>query len=105
MRSEDEVLVKNLSARLSEEIANLPKEGKDHPLTVKIKGNRGHINLGSYTQQCTHCDHNPRNHHHIAAQPKQPARTEKGTAQLLKIAAFLGVALLSYFVRDFLPST
>ncbi|CAH0144667.1 hypothetical protein [Pseudomonas brassicacearum] len=49
MRREDEYLVKNLSARLSEEIENLPKEGKDHQLTIKIKGNRGHINLGHQT--------------------------------------------------------
>jgi hypothetical protein len=49
MRSEEEDLVKKLSARLSEEIENLPKEGKNHQLTIKIQGNRGHINLGHQT--------------------------------------------------------
>ena len=46
MPSEEEDLVKKLSARLSGEIENLPKDGTDHAFTVKIKGNRGHINLG-----------------------------------------------------------
>jgi hypothetical protein len=103
MRSDDEVLVKNLSARLSEEIANLPKDGKDHPYTIKIKGNRGHINLGHHTHLCTHCDHDPRNLHGFAAQAKQPL-TEKKRLQVLKLFAMcLGVALLSFFVRDLMP--
>ncbi|MBV4551738.1 hypothetical protein HU742_011380 [Pseudomonas sp. SWRI102] len=49
MRSEEADLVNKLSARLSEEIENLPRDGKDHELTIKIKGNRGHINLGHQT--------------------------------------------------------
>ncbi|SDA63604.1 hypothetical protein SAMN03159443_01931 [Pseudomonas sp. NFACC15-1] len=49
MRRDDEALVSNLSARLSEEIENLPRDGKNRELTIKIKGNRGHINLGHQT--------------------------------------------------------
>ncbi|MFL1515272.1 hypothetical protein [Pseudomonas prosekii] len=49
MQSEEEDLVRNLSARLSEEIDNLPRDGKDHAFTINIKGNKGHINLGHQT--------------------------------------------------------
>ncbi|QIH08941.1 MULTISPECIES: hypothetical protein [unclassified Pseudomonas] len=43
----DEELVAKLSARLTEEIENLPNDGKDHELVIKIKGNHGNINLGT----------------------------------------------------------
>lgn len=49
MRRDDEALVNTLSARLFEEIESLPKDGKNRELTIKIKGNRGHINLGHQT--------------------------------------------------------
>lgn len=49
MRGENEELIKKLSAKLSEEIENLPKDGQDHELRVRIKGNRGNINFGSQT--------------------------------------------------------
>lgn len=48
MRS-DEDLVAKLSARLTEEIENLPNDGKDHELIIKIKGDHGNINLGTQT--------------------------------------------------------
>ncbi|QHA95826.1 hypothetical protein [Pseudomonas sp. J380] len=48
MRS-DEDLVAKLSARLTEEIGNLPNDGKDHQLIIKIKGDHGNINLGNQT--------------------------------------------------------
>ena len=47
MPSEEEDLVKKLSARLSGEIENLPKDGTDHAFTVKIKGNRGTSTSGT----------------------------------------------------------
>lgn len=46
MRSDDE-LVSKLSVRLTEEIKNLPADGRDHELIVKIKGDYGNINLGT----------------------------------------------------------
>lgn len=49
MPSEDEDLVNKLTARLSEQIQDLPTDGKDHQLIINIKGNRGHINLGRQT--------------------------------------------------------
>lgn len=45
MRREDE-LISRLSDRLDEEIKNLPKDGKDHELRIKIIGDHGNINLG-----------------------------------------------------------
>ena len=45
----DEDLVAKLSARLTEEIGNLPNDGKDHELRIKIKGDHGNINLGTQT--------------------------------------------------------
>ncbi|TWC18609.1 hypothetical protein FBY06_11464 [Pseudomonas sp. SJZ085] len=137
MRSEDEALVKNLSARLSEEIENLPRDGKDHELTIKIKGNRGHINLGHqtfdiktakepppagsdrarecpqchrctwrYTQLCMHCDYNLHHHDEVTAQEKERARQERNNLQMLKVfGGCVGIAVLSFLVRDFLPET
>lgn len=137
MRSEDEDLVKNLSARLSEEIENLPRDGKDHELTIKIKGNRGHINLGHqtfdintakepppkgsdrarecpqcqrstwrYTQLCMHCDYNLHHHDDVAEHEKEQARKDRNNLQMLKICiSCVGIAVLSFFVRDFLPET
>jgi hypothetical protein len=51
MRSKDDDLVQDLSARLTEEIGNLPNDGEDHELRIKIKGrgNKTNINLGSQT--------------------------------------------------------
>lgn len=49
MRSEDDDLLKELSSRLTEEVGNLPRDGEDHELRIKIKGNRGNINLGHQT--------------------------------------------------------
>lgn len=49
MRSEDDDLLKELSSRLTEEVGNLPKDGQDHEFRIKIKGNRGNINLGHQT--------------------------------------------------------
>ncbi|MFJ4141439.1 hypothetical protein [Pseudomonas sp. NPDC089734] len=48
MLREDE-LISKLSDRLDEEIKNLPKDGKDHELIIKIKGDHGNINLGKQT--------------------------------------------------------
>lgn len=45
----DEDLVAKLSARLTEEIGNLPNDGRDHELIIKIKGDHGSINLGTQT--------------------------------------------------------
>lgn len=59
MQSEDGDLVSKLTARLSEEIQNLPKDGKEHQLTIKIKGNRGHINLGTQTFDINNTKHPP----------------------------------------------
>jgi len=51
MRSKDDDLVQDLSARLTEEIGNLPDDGNDHELRIKIKGrgNKTNINLGNQT--------------------------------------------------------
>ncbi|WP_124319529.1 hypothetical protein [Pseudomonas chlororaphis] len=51
MRIGDEELVQALSASLTKEIGDLPNDGKDHELRIKIKGrgNNTHINLGSQT--------------------------------------------------------
>ena len=46
MRGDDELVAK-LSARLTEEIGNLPNDGKDHELIIKIIGDHGNINLGT----------------------------------------------------------
>ncbi|MDU9392127.1 hypothetical protein [Pseudomonas sp. zfem002] len=46
MRSDEELMAK-LSVRLTEEIRNLPDDGKDHELVIKIKGDHGNINLGT----------------------------------------------------------
>lgn len=46
MRGDEERFSK-LSERLSEEIEKLPKDGKDHELIIKIKGDHGNINLGT----------------------------------------------------------
>lgn len=59
MRS-DEDLVAKLSARLTEEIGNLPNDGKDHQLIIKIKGDHGNINLGNLRTSLQLCE-NPRN--------------------------------------------
>ncbi|MFS2072269.1 hypothetical protein ACEN9D_26305 [Pseudomonas sp. CT11-2] len=59
MPSEDGDLVSKLSARLSEEIQNLPKDGNEHQLTIDIKGNRGHINLGRQTFDINTTKHPP----------------------------------------------
>lgn len=48
MRSDDDLVAK-LSVRLTEEIGNLPNDGKDHELIIKIKGDHGNINLGTQT--------------------------------------------------------
>ncbi|WP_433886085.1 hypothetical protein [Pseudomonas vranovensis] len=48
MRSDEDLMAK-LSARLTEEIGNLPNDGKDHELIIKIKGDHGNINLGTQT--------------------------------------------------------
>lgn len=49
MRDDDDNLLKELSSRLTKEVGNLPKDGEDHEFRVKIKGNRGNINLGTQT--------------------------------------------------------
>jgi hypothetical protein len=135
MPSEEEDLVKKLSARLSGEIENLPKDETDHAFTVKIKGNRGHINLGHqtfnikttkhpppegsnrargcpqcgqstwrYTQLCMHCHYNLHHHDDVAAHEQARAHKEATTHQLLKLfAACVGVALLIFFISDYLP--
>lgn len=135
MPSEEEDLVKKLSARLSGEIKNLPKDGKDHAFTVNIKGNRGHINLGHqtfdiktakqpppedsnrargcpqcgnctwrYTQLCMHCDYNLHHHDDVAANERERIRKERATHQMLKLfTVCTGVALLSFFLTDYLP--
>jgi len=48
---EDDELVQDLSASLTKAIGNLPDDGKDHELRIKIKGrgNSTHINLGNQT--------------------------------------------------------
>jgi hypothetical protein len=49
MHSEDDELIRRLTDKLAEEVENLPKDGQDHEIRIKIKGNRGNINLGSQT--------------------------------------------------------
>ncbi|WP_156162084.1 hypothetical protein [Pseudomonas sp. MRSN 12121] len=51
MRIGDEDLVQALSASLTKEIGDLPDDGKDHELRIKIRGrgNNTHINLGTQT--------------------------------------------------------
>jgi hypothetical protein len=106
MRSDEEVLVKNLTARLSEEISNLPRDGQGHPLTVKIKGNRGQINLGHHTHLCKGCHHNWRHHRPAAASAKKRTCNPSSHTQLITIVVVcLGVALLSFFVRDLMSGT
>ncbi|WP_448680557.1 hypothetical protein [Pseudomonas nicosulfuronedens] len=48
MRDTDD-LIKKLTAKLTEEVESLPEDGEDHEIRIKIKGNRGNINLGSQT--------------------------------------------------------
>jgi hypothetical protein len=116
MPSEDGDLVNRLSARLSEEIQNLPMDGKHHQLTIKIKGNRGHINLGHPSfdthipkhpppehserirpTHCQHCDH-------IAAQHSALARHCNHHRRLLKTCvACLSIAAISFTIQDHLP--
>lgn len=45
----DEDWMAKLSSKLTEEIGNLPNDGRDHELIIKIKGNHGNINLGTQT--------------------------------------------------------
>jgi hypothetical protein len=112
MPSEDGDLVSKLSARLSEEIQNLPMDGKDHQLTIKIKGNRGQINLGHHTlkhpppqpseRQCLHCDHNP--YDDIAAHKNALTQQHNNHRLILKTCvACIGIAALSYSIKDHLP--
>lgn len=48
MQRDDDWMAK-LSSKLTEEIGNLPNDGRDHELIIKIKGNHGNINLGTQT--------------------------------------------------------
>ncbi|MDG9783686.1 hypothetical protein [Metapseudomonas otitidis] len=48
MREADD-LIQRLTAKLTEELGNLPEDGQDHEFRIKIKGNRGNINLGTQT--------------------------------------------------------
>lgn len=48
MRDTDD-LIKKLTAKLAEEVESLPEDGQDHEIRIKIKGNRGNINLGNQT--------------------------------------------------------
>jgi hypothetical protein len=119
MPSEDGDLVSKLSAWLSEEIKTLPMDGKDHQLTIKIKGNRGHINLGHPTfdtyplkhpppqhsdphPQCMRCDHN--HHDQIAAQKMALTRQRTNNRLILKTCvACIGIAAVSFSIKDHLP--
>lgn len=136
----DEELVAKLSARLTEEIENLPNDGKDHELVIKIKGDHGNINLGTqtfeiksikeppphgsdrsrecpqcgkvtwrYTQLCMHCDYNLHHHDQVEAEELRQSEArrykERYDIFMLKLlAGLVSVALISYFIKDYLPA-
>ncbi|WP_130888933.1 hypothetical protein [Pseudomonas sp. Sample_21] len=115
MPSEDEDLVSKLSARLSEQIQHLPTDGKDHQLTIKIKGNRGHIHPGhpsldshppkhppppSECAQPTHCI----NCDQLAAQQTALIRQYHHNRRLLKTGiACISIAAITFSMKDHLP--
>ena len=92
MPSKDGDLVSKLTARLSEEIQNLPKDGTEHQLTINIKGNRGNINLGRQTFDI--------NTTPTTAQPHPPSNN-RNTQKICM--ACLGIAALSFTLKDHLP--
>lgn len=53
MRDMDD-LIKKLTDKVVEEIEGLPEDGQDHEFRIKIKGNRGNINLGYQSVEIHH---------------------------------------------------